>query len=485
MPKNYYVDNYPLDDYQMQLLNCEENCIVIAGAGAGKTLTILGKINYLIESKTVNEQDILVISFTNASVSDIKKRIKYNVPVYTFHKLAMFILEKAHFEYQICSTTLLQYIIKEEVITCNKQMQENIIKFLKIDLDFTKFCQTYQFQSFCHLIETFINLWKTNALKFKDIPMQKYTKLEKKILYFIFKIYKKYISEKQSTNLLDFDDLIFKATEITKNIPLNFKYIIIDEFQDTSYIRLNLIREIYKFTNAKVIVVGDDWQSIYRFSGCDLNIFLNFQQFFPAVKEVKLVNTYRNSQDLINIASTFIKKNPLQIDKSLKSFKNNPNPFIFTPYKNKIYKLKKVLNTILKTSMDIMILTRNNKDIFEYIDEDYQIISPNQLEYQGVLIKLYTVHKSKGLEAENVIILNCNDDLLGFPNQIEDNIILKKLFPNKEINYAEERRLFYVAITRCKEKTYLLYDKDKPSIFIIEMKKIVKKQLKTISYFKD
>ena len=306
MPKNYYVDNYPLDDYQMQLLNCEENCIVIAGAGAGKTLTILGKINYLIESKTVNEQDILVISFTNASVSDIKKRIKYNVPVYTFHKLAMFILEKAHFEYQICSTTLLQYIIKEEVITCNKQMQENIIKFLKIDLDFTKFCQTYQFQSFCHLIETFINLWKTNALKFKDIPMQKYTKLEKKILYFIFKIYKKYISEKQSTNLLDFDDLIFKATEITKNIPLNFKYIIIDEFQDTSYIRLNLIREIYKFTNAKVIVVGDDWQSIYRFSGCDLNIFLNFQQFFPAVKEVKLVNTYRNSQDLINIASTFI-----------------------------------------------------------------------------------------------------------------------------------------------------------------------------------
>ena len=135
--------------------------------------------------------------------------------------------------------------------------------------------------------------------------------------------------------------------------------------------------------------------------------------------------------------------------------------------------------------MDIMILTRNNKDIFEYIDEDYQIISPNQLEYQGVLIKLYTVHKSKGLEAENVIILNCNDDLLGFPNQIEDNIILKKLFPNKEINYAEERRLFYVAITRCKEKTYLLYDKDKPSIFIIEMKKIVKKQLKTISYFKD
>ena len=483
MSKNYKVGKFYLDDFQMQLLENDENTIVIAGAGSGKTLTIIGKINYLIENHYAKPDEILVISFTNASVNDIKAKIEMEIPVFTFHKLAIFILEKLNFEYSICPSTLLDYIISEKIRTTTPKNQKLILKFLQLNVKFTKFIDSKEFLSFCRLIATFINLWKTNSLNFTDLPLNKYTKLEKKILLFIFDIYQKYISEKQASKKLDFDDLIIFATENISKIVLPFKYIIIDEFQDTSAIRLNLIRAIFNNTLSKIIVVGDDWQSIYRFSGCDVELFINFSKIFPNVKTIKLVNTYRNSQELIAIASDFITRNPYQIKKQLAATKTNNNPIIFAPYKNKINTLKKLLRHLLLISNDVMILTRNNKDIYEYIDEDYEL-KENILIYLKKEIKLYTVHKSKGLEASYVIILNCNNETLGFPNQIEDNPLLKKLFSYKEIKYAEERRLFYVAITRCKEQTFLIYDKNNPSIFIKEIKKIVKVKLKKLHYFK-
>ncbi len=483
MYKNYKVGKFYLDDFQMQLLENDENTIVIAGAGSGKTLTIIGKINYLIENHYAKPDEILVISFTNASVNDIKAKIEMEIPVFTFHKLAMFILENLNFEYSICPSTLLEYIISEEIRTTTPKNQKLILKFLQLNVNFTKFIDSKEFLSFCRLIATFINLWKTNSLNFTDLPLNKYTKLEKKILIFIFDIYQKYISEKQASKKLDFDDLIIFATENISKITLPFKYIIIDEFQDTSAIRLNLIRAIFNNTLSKIIVVGDDWQSIYRFSGCDVELFINFSKIFPNVKTIKLVNTYRNSQELIAIASYFITRNPYQIKKQLAATKTNDNPIIFAPYKNKINTLKKLLHHLLLISDDVMILTRNNKDIYEYIDNDYTIEN-NILIYQNKKIKLYTVHKSKGLESEYVIVLNCDNKILGFPNMIENNILIQKLYQEKEIKYAEERRLFYVAITRCKEQTFLIYDKNNPSIFIKEIKKIVKVKLKKLHYFK-
>ena len=483
MSKNFIVGKYELDDYQMKLLNYDGNSLVIAGAGSGKTLTILGKINYLIENNICNPENILVISFTNASVQDISARINYDVFVCTFHKLAMHILDEFKFNYTICSSDTLNYIVNETIRKCDENEQKTILNFLNIYISYEDFLESKYFYSLCNLIVTFINLFKTNNLSRDDIFNKNFNKIEKEMLIIIFKIYYKYIIEKQSMHQLDFDDLIIYATNIVKNIDLDYKYIIIDEFQDTSLIRLNLIKEIYKKTNAKIIVVGDDYQSIYHFSGCDLNIFLNFNNFFSNVLNIKLVNTYRNSLSLIKIASKFIEKNPLQIKKNLISQKRCDNPIIFVPYINKKNILKKILDKLMSITDDIMILTRNNRDIYEYIDDNF-IIEDNIIFYKEKEIKFYTVHKSKGLEASFVVILNCNDTYLGFPNKIENNPIIDKIIVNNEMKYAEERRLFYVAITRCKEKTYLVYDKNKPSTFIKEIKKITKKELNKIEYFK-
>lgn len=483
MPKNYIVEKYELDNNQMDLLLNDTNSIVIAGAGSGKTLTILGKVNYLIEKQNVNPENILLISFTNASVNDIKKRIKYNVNVYTFHKLAMHILEKSNVNYSICNTNLLKYIINEYVKTCTKEEQKRILKFLKINTSFSNFLNTQLYKNFCNLIETFINFFKTNNFNYANISAVKFSKTEKEILLIIFKIYKIYVNEKASSQKLDFDDLINYATLHVSSTKLNYKYIIIDEFQDTSLIRLNLIKQIYIHENPKIIVVGDDWQSIYHFSGCDLKIFLNFSNYFPNVREIKILNTYRNSQELIDIAAYFVQRNPSQIKKKLLSKKHNENPIILVPYTKKSITLKKVLNHILKISTDILILSRNNNDIYQYLDDDITFNGENIL-YNNFSIKFLTVHKSKGLEAEYIILLNCNDDYLGFPNKIENNKIIEKLFLNEKMPFAEERRLFYVAITRCKEKTYILYDKKNPSKFIKELKRIIKLLLKKLTYFK-
>lgn len=483
MDEKYTVEGFKLDNNQIQLLKNDSNAIVIAGAGSGKTLTILGKVKYLIEVQNINPQEILLISFTNASVNDIKSRINYNINIFTFHKLAIHILQKNTFDFSICNSNLLNYIIQEYLKTCSPKEQKEILKFLDISLLYKQFLNSQYFSTFCNSIETFINFYKTNNLNINNIFTTKYTKNEKKILLIIFKIFKIYLNEKSSSNKLDFDDLIISATNVVKNTKLNFKYIIIDEFQDTSLIRLNLIKEIQQKENSKIIVVGDDWQSIYRFTGCDLNIFLNFSNYFKKVTTIKLSNTYRNSQELINIASKFILKNKNQITKELKSQKHILSPIILAPYKSRTDALKKILDKLLNYSNNIMILSRNNNDIYNYLCKEI-IFENDYVIYKNTKIRFLTVHKSKGLETEYIILLNCNNDYLGFPNKIENNKIITKLIPQEKMPFAEERRLFYVAITRCKKQTYILYDKKNPSIFIKELKKIIKSTLQRITYFK-
>ena len=395
MFKNYKVGNFYLDDNQMQLIKNDENTLIIAGAGSGKSLTLIGKINYLIENKICDPENILVISFTNASVNDLKEKIAYKLDILTFHKLSINILKDVNFTYKLCSDNFLSYIIKEKLYTLSTKNKKTILKYLKINSTYQNFIESKQFISLINNIESFINSFKTNNINRSHLTNIKLSNLEKNFLIIILNIYQTYIQEKKSLSLLDFDDLIIYATHYVSKANLKYKYIIIDEFQDTSLIRLNLIKEIYYLGNTKIIVVGDDWQSIYRFSGCDLNIFLNFSSIFPNVKTLKLSNTYRNSRQLIEVASKFVQKNPKQIKKKLYSEIININPIIFVPYTNKIYCFKKLLNYLLNISDNIIILSRNNNDIYSYLDNDIKFTN-NLIYYKNKELKFYTIHKSKG-----------------------------------------------------------------------------------------
>ena len=453
------------------------NCklLVAAGAGSGKSLTMVGKIRYLIERKGIKEDEILCISFTRDASenleNNIKKNYNYNIKVYTFHKLALEFLKNK--KYYIDSGTLLRYIIDEYFyfIMYDNDIKLKVKKLLnKIDISYKNILKSKELENLKTLILTFINLFKTNNY---DISYFLKVKGNKDLLTIIIDIYILYQEELKSTNTIDFNDMIVLATLYVKNNDIkNYKYIIVDEYQDTSYIRYLFLKEIINKVGAKIICVGDDYQSIYRFNGCNLNMFLNFKKYFGYTKVLKINNTYRNSQQLINVAGSFIMKNKKQLYKKLRSSKSIDKP-IKIMYGND---LKKLLNKVIEKYKNILILGRNNFDINKY----FKLNEDNYINYSGINIKYLTIHASKGLEEECVIIINLRDDILGIPNKIKDDRILKYVNNNEDIYpYEEERRLFYVALTRTKNEVYLLVDKQNPSVFI---KELIKNSGKHIEY---
>ena len=469
------INGYSLDIQQRKAVVCNDNAsLIIAGAGSGKSLTMIGKIRYLIERKKVRESEILCITFTrDAAISlenNIKKNYNYDIKVYTFHKLSLEILKDK--KYIINNPNTLEYIVNEYfyIIMYNSEMILRVKKILcKIDIPYKKILKSSSLFSLKNLIITFINLFKTNNYRLEDFLR---FKGNKDLMRIIIDIYLIYESELNSSMEIDFNDMIIKATNYVKNNGIKeYKYIIVDEYQDTSFVRYLLLKEIINKTGAKIVCVGDDYQSIYRFNGCNLDMFLKFKKYFKKAKIHKIVNTYRNSQELINVAGSFIMKNKRQLYKKLKSRKRIHKPIKIMYGDN----LKRLLDYALKYHENILVLGRNSFDINKYFSVNNDIFL-----YKNKEIKYLTVHRSKGLEEECVILINLSDDVLGFPNKIKDHNILKNVNNNIDIYpYEEERRLFYVALTRTKSDIYLLVDKKNPSIFV---KEIIKNYSKYIEF---
>ena len=293
-----------------------------------------------------------------------------------------------------------------------------------------------------------------------------------------------YEIELKSQGMIDFDDMItLAAKKVNETGMRNLKYILIDEYQDTSNIRFSLIKSMKEKTKAKLMVVGDDFQSIYRFSGCKLELFLNFTDYFSNSHILKLQNTYRNSQQLIDIVGTFILKNKNQLNKNLKSKKENNNPIHILWYQDEKTEFVKLLEKLYQSNQKkIMILGRNNDDINYILMSEFEYLKDNTIlwkKYPDMKLYYKTVHRSKGLEEDNVILIHVENSSNGFPNKRKESKIMKKLFPNYDsYPYAEERRLFYVALTRTKNNIYILSSKKNSSLFTLELQKIIKQKIK-------
>lgn len=470
------INGYSLDKEQRIAVITDECAnLIVAGAGSGKSLTMVGKIRYLIERKNIKEEQILCISFTRDASSNLEKNIKknynYDIKVYTFHKLALEILKDR--KLYIARSDTLNYIVDEYFYMISNDNSAKLkVKILlnKVDTPYKNILNSNDLTALKKLIVTFINLFKTNNYK-----LEYFLKIKgnKNLISIIIDIYCLYEEELKSTNSIDFNDMITLATSYVRNNTIKkYKYIIVDEYQDTSYVRYLLLKEIINKTGAKIVCVGDDYQSIYRFNGCNLNMFLDFKKYFGYSKILKINNTYRNSQELIDVAGSFIMKNKRQLYKKLKSSKKLARPIKIMYGDN----LKKLLDIIVKKYSNILILGRNNSDITKY----FKLNENGYFTYKDIKIRYLTIHASKGLEEDCVVIINMNDDILGIPNKIKDDKILKFVNNNKDIYpYEEERRLFYVALTRTKNEVYLLVDKRKPSIFI---KEIIKDYKKYIDY---
>lgn len=506
----YYLDN----QQQKIVLDESKQLLVVAGAGSGKTLTIIGKIYYLIKYKNINPSEIMCISFTKESSNNLKDKIKKElnceVPVYTFHKLSLEIIKENKINYHITDVDMLENIISDflnnRVLKSERHMkmvlnyfnQYPIINVKEKYLHFLKYNYP-KIQMLSNIILSFIHLFKCNnySLNSFKLFLKQSRKIlnilnyknEKILLTLILNIYIAYQNYLEETNEIDFDDMIIKATEIVEKsgIKQKYKYVIIDEYQDTSYIRFCLVKSILEKCNSNLMVVGDDFQSIYRFTGCDLSLFVDFKKYFNDAKIMKIETTYRNSQELISIAGDFVMKNKNQMKKNLNSNKNLSKPIRIIYYRNvKETFLNLVLKVYNDTNKPILVLGRNNKDINLVLGDNFKLKQDKLicLKMPEIKIRFLTVHKSKGLEEESVIIINLENNLLGFPNKIKNEKILRFVSKNSEkYPYSEERRLFYVALTRTRGYVYLLTQKNNSSIFLEELLKSYKDKINIINSF--
>lgn len=471
------MDGVKYDEYQYKVVVSEsKKILVVAGAGCGKSTTIVSKISYLINNKDILPSQILCVSFTNESCNSLKEKLSknnYDVEVLTFHKLSLKILENNKMKYKICSEDYLWYLINEYfygLIYGEEVYIKIVIKYYhKICFgDINKIYNKIDKSDLISLIYRFICLFRTNGYDIEYLIKLINNSFGKRLyfLYLVVRIIYEYKLSLDSEEMIDFDDMILIASK--SKIDFKYKYVIVDEFQDTSYIRFNLINNIVKSCNSNLIVVGDDYQSIYGFSGCDLSLFLGLNN--SDFEVIRIINSYRSSQELINVACKFVNKDKLLINKELKSCKSISKPIKIVYYKNIKNDFKKLMEYLVINNINnIMILGRNNNSIYE-VTSDKVIFENNKLHYKDNEMIYYTVHKSKGLESDNVVIISLYDGEYGFPCKIKNDKVLNLVMRDMQKNsYNEERRLFYVALTRSKNNVYLYTSLYNPSIFVNEI----------------
>ena len=302
-------------------------------------------------------------------------------------------------------------------------------------------------------------------------------------------VYNHYQETLKQNNEIDFADMIndahFYLHEIEKQkIELPYKYIIIDEFQDIARQRFNLTKRLSEITKAKVVAVGDDWQSIYAFSGSDITLFTKFLELMGSGTELKITHTYRNSQELINMAGGFVQKNIAQIRKQLISPKHLDDPIVIEPFDDSFKPMKALAETVEKIigkiiaefgeKSSILLIGRYNYDMYKLFNTgSFSPLPDNHVrseKYPGANLTFMTAHSAKGLGYDNVILINMFEGKFGFPCQIEDDPIIKLVtYEDKSMPYAEERRLFYVTLTRTKNRVYIAAPKHRPSRFLVEL----------------
>ncbi len=299
----------------------------------------------------------------------------------------------------------------------------------------------------------------------------------------IFENYQKHLSIRKE---IDFNDMINKASDyiFTGKFNQKFSYIIIDEFQDISIGCYQLIKAI-KTNNptCKLFAVGDDWQSIYRFNGSDIALFKYFENYFGYSIKSKIETTYRFQNPLLKLSSEFILKNPNQTRKELKGAdlfnKSTKYKIIYSDDKDDTLALKQIFDDLIShdskiEEKKILILGRYSFDIDRLKNKQsfFQINkTTGSIKYQvKIKAKFLTVHKAKGLEADIVIVINCNSGKYGFPSEMSDDTVLNLLLSEADqfVN-AEERRLFYVVMTRAKENVVFIADSSDKSKFIAEL----------------
>jgi len=258
----------------------------------------------------------------------------------------------------------------------------------------------------------------------------------------------------------------------------DYDLILLDEFQDTSAARGRLTKSLLQNPGKYVLAVGDDWQSINRYAGSDITQMTNFNKIFGQGPTLFLSNTYRSTQLIADVASKFVMKNKRQLQKTISAqIQGQDLPVTLIRTMDEKMGVAEALKTISQSAK-----TEMNKKASVYVLGRYRFNNdwlPDQ-NFPTLDVTYKTIHSSKGLEADYVVLVNLESGRHGFPSEIEDDPVLNLAMSTREnFLHAEERRLLYVALTRAKKQVFLVTRQNRDSQFAIEL--MVDEQLRVIN----
>ena len=405
-------------------------------------------------------------------IDDIYRKRKIHL-VYSTHLIETFNYER--------SEGILIENLKEKLTKAGVEFEP-----ISRDEVFNKIKSLGDVNLFVGLVSKFLNLFKSSNAVIADLKImaKKYLNWRRYHVFLdIFKaLYDDYEYDLRESGRIDFNDMIIQATDIVnkKNYSLKCKYILVDEFQDISQSRYRFLKSLLdQNEGSKLFCVGDDWQSIYRFAGSDLGIMTNFSEYFDPIKIMFLDKTFRLNDKTNTFSSRFITKNPAQFKKDIKAKPVDFQAITIVWYddlNDAMIETLRHIDTIEKNRAEVLILGRYNLNFYHELGHKSidRLVNPqstlNGISPSKLKVNYLTAHRSKGTEADYVIIIGLRAGAYGFPCEIEDDPVLKLVLSQEDMYpNAEERRLFYVGITRAKKRVFLLADGNITSSFIYEI----------------
>ncbi len=527
--KPYQIEGNNLDPEQITAVVAAEDAeLILAPAGSGKTASLLAKLDYLADVLKIPPNEILVIAFTNKVVAELKDRIcQQGIEIRTFHSLGNKIIQNNLKGYKLVTEQKINRFFHSTLKNlCASSpayaaKYDNYIGKNNIDDDSAAFLNLIshphsgkqdEAKSLESLFIAILGLQKSERASLTELRRRiegitnNSSRTKATDFYELYApIVTNYEAYLKQNHLYDFADMLNLATDLVNGMPtgsLKYQYILVDEAQDLSISKQLLLKAILdKCAKVKLFAVGDDWQSIYRFAGSNLSVLDNFEQIFERTTYRGLIQlTYRFGQPTARISNNFIQRNPHQSRKKVIPHTKQKTPIIVrlnmhkqsrtTPQDyetinqelNKLYKQygEKIFNK------HIQIISRYNHDIFRVVLESSKSyknavltnLSEANLELEWYIedadkkikIPFCSMHKAKGITRDIIIVINLNQGIMGMPAARENHpiaeVLLTKLDPYP---HAEERRLFYVAITRAREQTILISDSSRISPFVFEI----------------
>lgn len=350
---------------------------------------------------------------------------------------------------------------------------------------FDRVVELNQADSFVQLLGTFLRHYKGGGYSLADCEAKgQKMKLGRRAHAFlsIFEpVYREY--QKRLGSRIDFEDMILRASEYVESgqYSSRYRHILVDEFQDISRSRGRLVRALKaQHPDARIFGVGDDWQSIYRFAGSDINLMRNFGNEFGGTfdgetgihRTIDLGRTFRSVDKIAHAARKFVLRNPAQIAKTVIPAGEATYPAIravSTFRHDADEKLVKVLQSLSE------LVDLESKRASVLLLGRYKYVAPTGLtklrrDFPNLDLSFRTIHSSKGLEADHVVLLNLYRGRTGFPSEIVDDPLLSLVSPDAEpFENAEERRVMYVAMTRARRTVTLIGSASKQSVFVSEL----------------